>query len=92
MDLFLNNLKSALADAVPVKVNKLFFTALYSPSVQYPTTESLQQYVVRREQDFRRMLEAFSPDSGASSVRRQRVQLGEDQPCHVDSASESQKN
>jgi len=32
MELLLSTLNTALADAVPVKVNELFLTAFYSPS------------------------------------------------------------
>ena len=67
LELLLSTLKTVLADAVPVKVNELFLTAFYSPSVWRRQTESMQQYVVRREQDFRK-LEASSPGTRYHSV------------------------
>ena len=59
---FLSTLQESIAAEKPVKVNELFFVAFYSPSVWRRSTESMQQYIVRREQDFKR-LEDVLPDS-----------------------------
>ena len=60
MDLLLETLKVAIAEEVPVKINELFLQAFYSPSVWWRTAETMQAYIVRREQDFRK-LEESSP-------------------------------
>ncbi|CAE7252473.1 RE1 [Symbiodinium sp. CCMP2592] len=53
--LFLATLKESIAAEAPVKVKELFFQAFYSPAVWRRSTETMQQYIVRREQDFKRL-------------------------------------
>jgi hypothetical protein len=69
MDLLLETLKSTIADEVPVKINELFPQACYSPSVWRRPAESMQAYIVRREQDFRK-LEESSPGTKVSENLR----------------------
>ena len=69
MDLLLETLKSAIADEVPVKINELFLQAFYSPSVWRRPSENMQAYIVRREQDFRK-LEESSPGTKVSENLR----------------------
>ena len=66
---FLAVLKTAIAAVEPVKVNELFLTAFYSSQVWRRPAESMQQYIVRREQDFRR-LEEMSKDTHVSTNLR----------------------
>eukprot|EP00434_Breviolum_minutum_P038574 symbB.v1.2.034224.t1/scaffold4384.1/size41667/2 len=58
MKLFLATLRENIAAEKPVKINELFLTAFYSPSVWRRTGESMQQYIIRREQDFNRIKKA----------------------------------
>lgn len=58
MDLFLETLKAAIADEVPAKINDLFLQAFYSPSVWRRPAETMQAYIVRREQGFRKLEES----------------------------------
>ena len=53
-------LKDNIGPEKPVKVNELFFTAFYSPAVWRLPAESMQQFFIRREQDFKRLEEALS--------------------------------
>ena len=57
--LLLGTLKEVIGAEAPVKTNELFLTAFYSPSVWRQTGETLQQYIVRREQDFARLEEVL---------------------------------
>ena len=69
LELLLSTLKTALADAVPVKINELFLTAFYSPAVWRRQTESMQQYVVRREQDFRKLAASSTETQVSPNLR-----------------------
>ena len=69
MKLFLDTLRGAIEAEVPVKVNELFLKAFYSPSVWRRNTETMQQYIIRREQDFRK-LETSSPGTSVSENLR----------------------
>ena len=60
MKLLLQTLKDNIAQEAPVKTNELFFTAFYSPGIWRGQNESMQQYIVRREQDFKRLEEVLS--------------------------------
>ena len=60
MQLLISTLKEHIAQEAPVKTNELFFTAFYSPSVWRLPTESMQQYIIRREQDFKRLEEVLT--------------------------------
>ena len=60
MKLLLSTLKENIAHEAPVKTNELFFNAFYSPQVWRLQTESMQQYIVRREQDFKRLEEVLT--------------------------------
>ena len=69
LKLLLNTLKENIAAEMPVKTNELFFTAFYSPHVWRRPQESMQQYIIRREQDFVRLKES-SPDTKISDNLR----------------------
>ena len=60
MKLLLATLKDNIGPEKPVKVNELFFTAFYSPAVWRLQSESMQQYIIRREQDFKRLEDALA--------------------------------
>ena len=66
---FLETLKGEIAAVKPVKINELFITAFYSPQVWRRPQESMQQYIIRREQDFRRLEEVGSGTSVPKSLR-----------------------
>ena len=69
MKLLIQTLKEHVATEVPVKINELFFTAFYSPDVWRKPRESMQQYIIRREQDFSRLKES-SPETTISDNLR----------------------
>ena len=69
MKLLIQTLKENIATEVPVKINELFFTAFYSPDVWRKPQESMQQYIIRREQDFSRLKES-SPETSISDNLR----------------------
>ena len=58
--LLLQTLKDNIAQEAPVKTNELFFQAFYSPLVWRMPAETMQQYIVRREQDFKRLEEVLA--------------------------------
>ena len=66
---FLDALRTAIAAVKPVRINELFLTAFYSPQVWRRPQESMQQYIIRREQDFRRLEEAGGGTSVPRSLR-----------------------
>ncbi|CAJ1448790.1 unnamed protein product, partial [Effrenium voratum] len=74
MELFLTTLKEAIAAEVPVKANELFLMAFYSPHVWRRPHESMQQYIIRREQDFKR-LEDHAPGTQVSDNLRSMMLL-----------------
>ena len=57
IQLFLNTLRDSIEQEKPVKTNELFFNAFYSPGVWRVQSESMQAYIIRREQEFRRLEE-----------------------------------
>ncbi|CAE7745994.1 RE1 [Symbiodinium sp. KB8] len=59
MKLLLQTLKENIATEAPVKVNELFLNAFYSPGVWRQPGETMQQYIVRREQDLKRLEEVL---------------------------------
>ena len=69
MNLLLSTLKDSIAAELPVKTSELFFQAFYSTSVWRKNYETMQQYIVRREQDFKR-LEDNSPGTQVSEQVR----------------------
>ncbi|CAJ1436956.1 unnamed protein product [Effrenium voratum] len=73
MELFLTTLKEAIAAEVPVKANELFLI-FYSPHVWRRPHESMQQYIIRREQDFKR-LEDHAPGTQVSDNLRSMMLL-----------------
>lgn len=58
MKLFLQVLRESLAQEAPVRVNELFLDYFYSPGVWRRSSETMQQYIVRREAAFTRLKEA----------------------------------
>ena len=60
MKLFLQVLRESLAQEAPVRVNELFLDYFYSPGVWRKGSETMQQYIVRREAAFTRLKEASS--------------------------------
>ena len=58
MKLLIQTLKDNIATEAAVKINELFFTAFYSADVWRKPHESMQQYIIRREQDFARLKES----------------------------------
>ena len=66
---FLDALRTAIAAVKPVRINELFLTAFYSQQVWRRPQESMQQYIIRREQDFRRLEEAGGGTSVPRSLR-----------------------
>ncbi|CAJ1330013.1 unnamed protein product [Effrenium voratum] len=74
MELFLTTLKEAIAAEVPVKANELFLMAFYSPHVWRRPHESMQQYIIRRKQDFKR-LEDHAPGTQVSDNLRSMMLL-----------------
>ncbi|CAE7548475.1 RE2, partial [Symbiodinium necroappetens] len=69
MKLLLTTLKENIGPEKPVKVNELFFVAFYSPSVWRMQSESMQQYIVRREQDFKRLEDALTGATVPTNLR-----------------------
>ena len=69
MKLLIRTLKESIAAEVPVRINELFLTAFYSPQVWRKPSETMQQYIVRREQDFNRLLEASSGTQVSDNLR-----------------------
>ena len=67
--LLLDTLKEAIAAEQPVKVNELFLNCFYSPAVWRRPAENMQQYIVRREQDFKRLEDAISGGSVPENIR-----------------------
>ena len=59
MRLFLETLRENIAAEAPVKINELFLKAFYAPSVWRKTTETMQQFIIRREQEFQRLEETL---------------------------------
>ena len=60
LKLLLQTLRDNIEQEAPVKTNELFFVAFYSPSVWRLQSETMQQYIVRREQDFKRLEEVLA--------------------------------
>ncbi|CAE7722529.1 GIP, partial [Symbiodinium necroappetens] len=58
--LLLQTLRDNIEQEAPVKTNELFFIAFYSPHVWRLQSETMQQYIVRREQDFKRLEEVLA--------------------------------
>ncbi|CAK9095849.1 Pentatricopeptide repeat-containing protein, partial [Durusdinium trenchii] len=69
MKLFIQTLKDSIAAELPVKTSELFFQAFYSPNVWRKNNETMQQYIVRREQDFRRLEENATGTSVPEQIR-----------------------
>jgi len=69
MKLLLDTLKESVASEVPVRVNELLLKAFYDPSVWRKATETMQQFIVRREQDFHRLEEVLPRSSVPEQVR-----------------------
>ena len=69
MKMLLATLRDNIAAEKPVKINELFLTAFYSPSVWRKSGESMQQYIIRREQDFNRLKEASSETNISVNLR-----------------------
>ena len=59
MELLIQTLKDNIAAEVPVKISELFFTAFYSPEVWRRPQETMQQYIIRRELDFKKLEETL---------------------------------
>ena len=57
VQLFLETLRENIAAEAPLKVGELFMTAFYSPTIWRQPGETMQQYIVRRDQEFRRLEE-----------------------------------
>ena len=66
---FLKALKDFKASVKPVKANELFLQAFYSPNVWRRPQETMQQYIIRRKQDFRRLTEVSSETSVSQDLR-----------------------
>ena len=73
MKLFIRTLKDSIAAELPVKTSELFFQAFYSPNVWRKNNETMQQYIVRREQDFRRLEENATGTSVPKQIRAMMV-------------------
>ena len=81
MKLLLSTLMDNIAAEKPVRTNELFFTAFCSPLVWRKANESMQQHIIRREQDFNRLTEASGKTHVSENLRcisglDQREQLG----------------
>ncbi|CAE7028194.1 Lztr1, partial [Symbiodinium sp. CCMP2456] len=59
MKLLLQTLKDSIAVEAPVTVTELFLNAFYSPDVWRQQVETMQQYILRREQDMKRREEVL---------------------------------
>ena len=69
IQLLLSTLHDSIEQEKPVKTNELFFTAFYSPSVWRVQSESMQAYIIRREQEFRRLEEVLGGATLPESLR-----------------------
>ena len=69
LKLFLQTLKENIAVEQPVRLNELFLRCFYSPQVWRRSSETMAQYIVRREQDFARLKEASSETQVSENVR-----------------------
>ena len=69
LKLFLQTLKDNIAVEQPVRLNELFLKCFYSPQVWRGSTETMAQYIVRREQDFVRLKEASEQTQVSENVR-----------------------
>eukprot|EP00435_Cladocopium_sp_Y103_P058473 s1160_g20.t1 len=69
MKLLIQTLKDNIAAETPVKINELFFTAFYSADVWRKQHESMQQYIIRREQDFARLKESSQDTTVSDNLR-----------------------
>ena len=69
MKLLIQTLKESIAAETPVKINELFFTAFYSADVWRKPQESMQQYIIRREQDFARLKESSQETTVSDNLR-----------------------
>ena len=58
MVLLLRTLREQIAQEAPVRVNELFLDYFYSPGVWRKQSETMAQYIVRREAQFTRLKEA----------------------------------
>ena len=67
--LLLDTLKEAIAAEQPVKINELFLNCFYSPAVWRRPAENMQQYIVRREQDFKRLEDVIAGGSFPENIR-----------------------
>lgn len=69
MELLIQTLKENIAAEAPVKISELFFIAFYSPEVWRRPQETMQQYIIRREQDFARLQESSSGTTISDNLR-----------------------
>eukprot|EP00434_Breviolum_minutum_P011223 symbB.v1.2.009904.t1/scaffold605.1/size182108/4 len=69
MQLFLDTLKSSIAQETPVRVNELFLAYFYSPNVWRRSSETMAQYIIRRETELKRLQEV-SPETTLSDNLR----------------------
>ena len=69
MRLLIQTLKDSIAVEQPVKLNELFLTCFYSPAVWRKQTETMAQYIVRRENDFGRLKEASAETQVSANIR-----------------------
>ncbi|CAE7616057.1 RE2, partial [Symbiodinium sp. CCMP2592] len=74
--LLLDTLKEAIAAEQPGKINELFLTAFYSPAVWRRPAENMQQSIIRREQDFKRLEDVLAGSSVPANIRAMRDFLG----------------
>ena len=68
MKLLLQTLRESIAAELPVKTSELFFQAFY-PNVWRRNNETMQQYIVRREQDFKRLEENSTGTQVSEQIR-----------------------
>ena len=85
MRLLLDILKRNIASEVPVRVNELFQKAFYDPGIWRKQAETMQQYIARREQDFKRPREVLSKCSVPEQVQTMMLMTfaGLDRKVHV---------
>ena len=69
MKLLIQTLKDRIAVEQPVKLNELFLTCFYSPAVWRKPTETMAQFIVRRENDFGRLKEASAETQVSANIR-----------------------
>ena len=69
IQLLLKTLRESIDHEKPVKTNELFFTVFYSPTVWRFQSETMQAYIVRREQEFRRLEEVLGGATLPESLR-----------------------